>query len=120
MGAVFSNIFSAGVFDEGTGLTTYTISGNCGLASATVSYSGAASGAVLADGAGNFSISGLGNGFYTVTPSASGYIFSPSYSPQTVSNANVPGVNFSCTKQSFSISGNCGRAGALVALARRT
>ena len=52
------------------------ISGNAGVAGATVSYSGTASGSVVADGSGNYTIP-LSNGTYTVTPSLAGYTFSP-------------------------------------------
>jgi hypothetical protein len=37
------------------------------------------------------------NGTYTVTPSSSGYVFSPTSTPVTVSTANVPGVDFTAT-----------------------
>ena len=54
-------------------VATYSISGNAGVADATVSYSGTASGSVIADGSGNFTISGLGAGSYTITPSLAYY-----------------------------------------------
>jgi hypothetical protein len=74
--------------------STYSISGNCGVAAATVSYSGTASGSVTADGSGNYTISGLANGSYTITPSAAGYSFSPASANETVNGANITGVNF--------------------------
>ena len=73
---------------------TYSISGNAGIANATVSYSGTASGSVVADGSGNYSIPGLPNGSYTITPSLPGYTFNPTSQNETVSNANITGVNF--------------------------
>jgi hypothetical protein len=75
----------------------YAVSGNAGVAGATVSYSGTASGSVTADGSGNYSIPGLGNGSYTITPSKTGYSFSPVSSNQTVAGANITGVNFVAT-----------------------
>ena len=55
----------------------YIITGNAGIAGATVAYSGPASGAVTADAGGNFSIGPLPGGSYTVTPAKSPYIFTP-------------------------------------------
>ena len=53
------------------------ISGNAGLAGATISWSGTSSGQHTADGSGNFTISGLAEGSYTITPSLTDYSFSP-------------------------------------------
>ena len=77
--------------------STYSISGNAGVAGATVSYTGTASGSVTADGSGNYTITGLANGSYTITPTKTGYTFSPSSSPETVSGSNITGVNFTAT-----------------------
>ncbi len=81
----------------GTATTsTYGISGNAGTAGASVAYSGTASGSVVADSAGAYTISGLVNGTYTLTPSKSGYGFSPASASVTVSNANAT-QNFTAT-----------------------
>jgi hypothetical protein len=84
------------------GNVLYSVSGNAGVAGATVSYAGAASGSVTADGSGNYSLPGLANGSYTVTPSLTGYSFSPGNSSQTVSNANITGVNFTASSGAYS------------------
>ncbi len=55
----------------------YIISGNAGVAGATVTYSGTTSGSVTADGSGSYSIGPLMNGTYTVTPSKPQYLFTP-------------------------------------------
>ena len=58
----------------------YSISGTisgAGGNGATVSLSGASSATVTADASGNYSFSGLANGAYTVTPSNSGFTFTP-------------------------------------------
>ena len=94
--------------------TTYSISGNAGVAGATVSYTGTASGSVTADGSGNYTISGLANGSYTITPSLGGYTFSPTSASETVSGSNITGVNFTASATTYSISGNAGVAGATV------
>jgi hypothetical protein len=72
----------------------YAISGNAGAAGAVVSYSGPVSGNVTADGSGNYSIPGLPNGSYTITPSKPGFTFSPTSQNETVNGANITGVNF--------------------------
>jgi hypothetical protein len=96
-------------------LATYTISGNTGVAGAKVSYTGTSSGSVIADGSGNYTISALVNGSYTLTPSLFSYVFSPTSSAQTVSGANITGVNFTpSTAPQYSISGNAGHAGTIV------
>lgn len=60
------------------------------------------SGSVVADGSGNYSITGLPNASYTITPSLAGYTFSPTSRAVTVSGADVGGVNFTATKTSGS------------------
>src|SRR5580765_5658791 len=72
---------------------TYGISGTispvAGGNGATVTLSGAAGATTTANGSGNFTFSGLANGTYTVTPSRSGYTFSPTSLSATVSGANI-------------------------------
>lgn len=70
---------------------TYSISGNAGTASATVT---AGSQGATSDASSNYTISGLANGTYTVTPSKSGCTFSPSSTSVSVSGANVTAINF--------------------------
>src|SRR5206468_8940116 len=52
---------------------------------------------VTADASGNYSFTGLLNGAYTVTPTKSGFTFTPANQPVTVSGANVSGVNFTAS-----------------------
>ena len=54
------------------------ISGNVGVASAAVALTGAGSANVTADTNGNYSFPSLADGTYTVTPTKSGYTFTPS------------------------------------------
>lgn len=68
-----------------------TISGNVGVAAALVSYAGPSSGSVTADGSGNFTIPGLANGTYTLTPSLAKYTFTPTSLQVVISGANVAG-----------------------------
>lgn len=79
-------------------VTTHSISGNIsgpGGAGATVSYTGPSSGNVTADGSGNFTIPGLADGDFVVTPTNAGFAFTPTSQNVTVSGADVTGVNFS-------------------------
>jgi hypothetical protein len=93
----------------GTGIlalsSSYSISGNDGASGATVSYSGQASGSVVADNGGNFTIPGLINGTYTITPSLPGRTFTPTSQNVTIASANVTGVNFTENALPFSAGG---------------
>lgn len=77
-----------------TPVATYSISGSAGTPGATVT---AGSQGATSDGANNYTISGLANGTYTVTPSKSGCTFSPASTAVTISGANVTGTNFTAT-----------------------
>lgn len=77
--------------------TTASISGNAGTPGATVTWSGTSSGSTVADGAGNYLISGLINGSYTITPSLVNFTFSPVNANETISGASISGVNFIAT-----------------------
>lgn len=95
---------------------SFTISGTVSpSASGTgtlLTLSGAASASATADSNGNYSFVGLANGTYTVTPSKTGFTFSPTSQFVTVNNGNVPVVNFAATAQTWSISGNVSATGA--------
>jgi hypothetical protein len=100
-----------------------TISPTAGGGSATVTLSGTASATATANSSGAYTFTGLANGIYAVTPSRTGYTFSPTSQSATVNGANVTGVNFSATasgSQTYSISGtispSTGGAGATVTL----
>jgi uncharacterized protein (TIGR03437 family) len=85
-------------FSLGVAPPLWSISGTIGPSSsgngATVSLSGAASAVVAGDASGNYSFSGLLNGTYTVTPSKSGYTFSPTSQSVTINGASLTGINF--------------------------
>ena len=77
---------------------TYTVSGTITPAAngsgASVSLSGATTATATADATGAYTFTGLANGTYAVTPSNSGYGFTPATRNATVNGANVTGVNF--------------------------
>ena len=77
-------------------VSTWSISGTIsGGSGSTVALTGASSGSTTADANGNYSFTGLANGNYTITPSKSGFTFTPASQPVTVTSGNVPAINFS-------------------------
>ncbi len=70
-----------------------TVSGDT-LSGVTITVTGAATASATTDGSGNYSVTGLYDGSYTVTPSKTGYTFNPASSAVTVSGANIAGKNF--------------------------
>jgi len=84
--------------DPGSPAPTYNISGTISPAAqasgATLTLSGASSGTTTADNSGNFTFKNLAAGSYTITPSKTGFTFSPAKLDATVSNADVTGMNF--------------------------
>lgn len=105
----------------GTALTwsiSGTISG-AGTSGAQVALGGAATAATSTNGAGQYSFSGLANGSYTVTPTLSGFAYTPASRSINVSGASVTNANFTGAVQTWSISGTLtgsGASGALVTL----
>src|SRR5207244_2847952 len=61
---------------------------------ATVTLGGAASATTTADSSGNYTLAGLPNGTYMITPSHAGYTFTPSSQSMTLNGGNITGVNF--------------------------
>jgi hypothetical protein len=79
---------------------TYSISGavsGATLVGVTINLTGAATTSTTTDASGTFSIPGLANGAYTVTPVKTGYTFTPSSSAATVSGVNITGKDFVAT-----------------------
>ncbi len=86
---------SVGGVNFATTVLTYAISGTIsGGAGATVNISGTTSASTVADAAGNYSIAGLANGTYAITPSLVGSVFTPTSMNAVVANANVTAANF--------------------------
>ena len=94
-GAVTSNSGSSG---------TFSVTGNISPASdgngATVALSGPVSLTTTGNTSGNYSFSGLTNGIYTVTPSRTGYAFTPSVGNFSINGASVSGLNFTAAQVS--------------------
>lgn len=76
---------------------TYSISGAVSGAvqsGVTVTLSGVGSATTTSNGSGNYTFAGLINGSYTITPSMTGYTFSPTSSAITINGANSTANNF--------------------------
>jgi hypothetical protein len=96
--ATITTVNSADVSGVNFATVTYSISGTisgAGGNAATVNLTGAATATVAADASGNYTFTGLQNGSYTVTPSKTGFTFTPASQPAAVNNANVTAMNFS-------------------------
>jgi hypothetical protein len=82
---------------------TYTLSGfvnataGPAVSGVTITLAGASSGTTVTNAGGYYSFSSLANGNYTVTPSLSGYTFSPVSHAVVVNGANVSGQDFTAT-----------------------
>jgi hypothetical protein len=98
-------------------IPTYSVSGTisgAGGSGATVTLSGTAgSTAVTANTSGAYTFTGVVAGSYTVTPSGTGYLFSPTSQPVTVTTLSVTGVNFSTTAQTYTLQGTISGAGGI-------
>jgi parallel beta-helix repeat protein len=89
--------------------TTYTISGNAGVAGATITYSG---GSTTANSSGYYSFTRDRWWSGTVTPSKAGYTFSPSSRSYFLLLSNQTNQNYTATVVRYTISGTTGTAGA--------
>jgi hypothetical protein len=78
---------------------TWSISGTISPPSAgngaTVTLSGSANATTTANSSGNYAFTLLSNGAYTLTPSQSGYTFTPNSQTVTLNGADLPGIGFS-------------------------
>ncbi len=92
-------------------LLRYTISGNAGVAWATISYTG---GATTAGSAGSYSFSVPYGWSGIVTPSKPGYTFLPVSKLYGYMTTNWTGHNYAATLLSYTISGNAGAPGAAI------
>jgi hypothetical protein len=101
------HVLTAGTYGRGAwqttlggGSTTYSVSGTV-TNSAGTAISGATvsngSTSVTTNSSGAYTFTGLNNATYTLTPSLSGYTFSPTSRSVTVNGANVTGQNFTGT-----------------------
>lgn len=91
---------------------SYTISGNAGVAGATLSYVDGGLKTVTADAAGDYTLPVSYNWGGTVTPTKTGYTFSPVSRSYANITSNPTAQNYVATLTTFTIVGNAGVAGA--------
>jgi hypothetical protein len=92
----------------------YTVSGNAGVAGATLSYVVETMQTAVADATGNYLLTVPTNWSGTITPIKQGYIFSPASRTYANVLANQTGQNYIATGTAitYNISGNAGGSGA--------
>jgi hypothetical protein len=96
-----------------TPTSTYTVTGSIsgpGGPNASLVLAGPTTVTATADASGNFSVAGLPNGTYTLTPSAPGMVISPASQSVTINNGHVFGVTFT-SQQTYTVSGTLSGAG---------
>ena len=96
--------------DNGAGLlpATYSLTGRVSgdiRQSVAVAVSGAVNATVSTDADGNYSVSGLPNGSYTVTPSRTGYTFTQPSRSVVVSGADASGNDFTAAAVHYAVTG---------------
>jgi hypothetical protein len=90
--------------------TCFTISGNAGVADATINYTG---GSTTADGSGNYALHVPSGWSGTVTPSKSGYVFSPVNISYSNLDADKTNQNFTAIPALVVTNANDSGAGSL-------
>jgi hypothetical protein len=90
----------------------YIITGNAGVAGATLNYTGGSP--VTADGSGAYLLTVPEHWSGTVTPSLAGYAFTPSSRVYSDVTANLSGQDYTANPIMLTISGNTGAAGAIL------
>jgi hypothetical protein len=109
--ATFTNLTTSQTIQNFAASVAYTISGNVGIPGATLAYVYGTTKTVVSDTNGNYSIVVPTGWSGTVTPSKTGYSFSPPSITYTNLSANQPSQNYTATYVTFKISGNTGIGG---------
>jgi len=94
----------------------HTISGNAGVAGATLSYTDGLPQTAIADGSGNYTLEVTPGWSGTVTPSKDLMTFTPPSRSYTNVTANQTGQNFTPDQTIRAISGNAGMSGVKLSL----
>ena len=112
-----ANVTGANFASTATAPQTFSITGTIsgsGGNGATVKVTGTSTATVTANASGVYSFTGLAKGSYTVTPSHTGFTFSPVSLAETISTANITGANFTSSAtapQTFTITGTVSGTG---------
>ena len=106
--ASFTDLTAAQTIQNFTAVVAYTISGNVGIAGVTLSYTDGTPQTVMSDSGGNYIIIIPSGWSGTVTPSKTGYVFSPASRNYSNVTANQTAQNYTAQ---VVISGSTGIAG---------
>ena len=86
-----------------------TISGNAGIASAQLNYAGTTNGSTISNGSGFYSITVPFDWSGTVTPSKTGYTFTPASRPYANLGSDQTAQHYTATPITYLISGSVGK-----------
>jgi parallel beta-helix repeat protein len=109
---IYTNVTANKTGENYAAILTYAISGNAGVASATLSYTDGTLKTATTNSSGNYTLIVSSNWSGTVTPSLTGYIFTPTSKTYSNVTANKTGENYTAAGITYTISGNAGVAGA--------
>jgi len=109
--ASFTNLTATQTIQNFTAIAVYVISGNAGVAGATLSYTNGTPQTVVSDASGNYSLVVPAGWSGTVTPSKTSYTFSPASRTYSGLATNQTAQNYTATFITYSISGNAGIGG---------
>jgi hypothetical protein len=98
--------FAASTSTGGTHSISGTVSGAVTSGVTLALTAGPVGGSVVSGASGSYTITGLPDGTYTVTPSLAGYSFAPTSLSVTVAGADVTGQSFTSTALTYSVSGH--------------
>jgi hypothetical protein len=113
-----ANITNANFASTAAAAQTFSISGTIsgtGGNAATLKLTGTSAATATANASGAYTFTGLAKGNYTVTPSHTGFTFSPTSLAETITTANITNANFTSTAvppQTFTLSGTVSGPGA--------
>jgi len=109
--ASFSNLTTTQTIQNFAAIVSYTISGNVGVAGATLNYTNGIPQTATSDANGNYSFLVPSGWSGTVTPAKAGYSFSPANRLYTSVASNQTGQNYTATLITYTISGTAGVGG---------
>lgn len=102
---------------QGGGGGTYSISGSItGVSGVTITITSGGTGSATTDASGNYTLSSLNSGTYTITPGKAGCTFTPTSLTVTITTLDSTGNNFTPSCSGYTISGSVGTTGATVTL----
>ena len=109
--ASFSNVTVTQTIQNFAAIVSYTISGNVGVAGATLNYTNGTPQTATSDSNGNYSFLVPSGWSGTVTPAKAGYSFSPPNRLYSSVASNQTGQNYTATFITYTISGTTGIGG---------